>query len=427
MKVRSWTCVLGLLISQVCRAGFDELPEENLLHIFSFLDESSLASVKKVDHRFQNVGSDKTLQFNFWSKILNQFQYSQGLNQSTILYKGKVYTKGTNIRGCLGLGEAVKKTKVYKRVISLRSLQVTSVQAGSNHSLALTSQGEVYVWGFNKGGVLGVGKKRAAWKPMLIRSLKGIKMAAIRTHERHSLALTEDGAVYSWGQNNFGQLGIWGGVGVRTPILVDNFSNTRITAIHVGQDYSLALSDEGRVYSWGKNEHGQLGNGTTYTGWTPTPIHIPRDERVVAIHGGTQHSLALTESGKVYGWGGNRFGQVGDGTRRASVSKPVQILSLPEGDHVVSLKAGHDYSLALTKQGVLYAWGSNFFAQDDQKGPSFYSVPTVIPSSFGNKFVTMEASTKRSAWAFDHEGYIQEWGDKTLRSIWTLPSHPAHQ
>jgi alpha-tubulin suppressor-like RCC1 family protein len=126
-------------------------------------------------------------------------------------------------------------------------------------------------------------------------------------------------------------------------------------------NFSVALTRKGEVYTWGGNQHGQLGTGTTASGWSPARVAFPRGAKVAAIAAGADHVVAITTFGVVYTWGHNHRGQIGDGST-ADRHEPVAVTKGIKG--LVSIvAAGNGISAAVTKSGDLYLWGRNTFGQ----------------------------------------------------------------
>jgi uncharacterized repeat protein (TIGR02543 family) len=195
---------------------------------------------------------------------------------------------------------------------------------GGAHSLAVTSTGRVYAGGWNGVGQLGDGTTTNRSSPTLIT------FAALQTGETiqsvnagggaHSLAVTSTGRVYAWGLNEQGQLGDGTTTNRSTPTLI-TFTGLQtgetIQNVDAGQLHSLAITTTGSVYTWGLNEHGQLGYGTTTNRSSPTrrtSFGLTFRETIQSVSAGQVNSLAITTTGRVFAWGWNGSGQLGDGT-----------------------------------------------------------------------------------------------------------------
>ncbi|MBV1852248.1 RCC1 domain-containing protein [Catellatospora tritici] len=249
---------------------------------------------------------------------------------------------------------------------------VRAVAAGGAHSLFLLSNGTVKAAGLNALGQLGDGTRETRAVPGNVIGLSGVK--AIAAGYDHSLALLNDGTMMAWGTNSDGQLGI----GTTTPTSSDLPLKVvglkgKVTAIAAGDFFSLALLADGTVQAWGENRYGQLGNGTTSDQPQPTPVTVSGLTGVRAIDGGATHSLAALRDGSVRSWGDNSTGQLGTGDTTPS-SVPVPVVQL--GAKVKAVAAGDGYSLALTEGGKVKGWGEN---SDGELGDGTYVSPRLTP------------------------------------------------
>jgi alpha-tubulin suppressor-like RCC1 family protein len=187
---------------------------------------------------------------------------------------------------------------------------VVELSVGYYHWLALRGDGSVWSWGNNDYGQLGDGSDLGRSTPRQVPGLSGV--VAISAGIYDSLALRDDGTVWSWGYNGQGQLGDGTITHRSTPVQVPGLRG--VTAVSAASSfYSLALRDDGTVWTWGANALGQLGDGTRTS--RPTPGQVPGLSGVVALSAGFLHVLALHGNGSVWTWGYNVYGQLGDGTR----------------------------------------------------------------------------------------------------------------
>jgi alpha-tubulin suppressor-like RCC1 family protein len=292
---------------------------------------------------------------------------------------------------------------------------VVAVAAGLWHSLALTRSGRVFAWGDDRYGQLGNGTTRPSYRPVAVAGLSpDDPVIDISAGAFHSLAVTRSGAVYSWGANTNGQLGTGttqpSPSAVRLVALPDRDS---VVAVAGAGFHSLALTRSGRVYAWGDNRIGQDGSSAVGV-ISPTPVQIaglPDRDPVVAVCGGFAHSLALTRSGRVYAWGDKNSGQLGSITNRAA-DVPGLALGLPPEDPVTALAGGSFFSLALTRSGRVYAWGDNNFGQLGVVGSgSFSSVPVVVSGlPHADPAVHLAGGLQHSL-AVTRDGRVYAWGD----------------
>ena len=199
---------------------------------------------------------------------------------------------------------------------------IVAVAAGEGYSLALDGLGRVGSWGRTSPSRAFPGSNAT---PALVSGLTGI--VAIAAAGEHALALKSDGSVLAWRSNRNGKLG--DGTEVDRLAVTATLLTSQITAIAAGGDNSLALRSDGMVLSWGINETGQLGSGSASPGYRPTPAAVTGLTNVVAISCGAAlgHSLALKRDGSVWSWGRNNAGQLGDGTTVSRLA-PVAVVGL---------------------------------------------------------------------------------------------------
>ncbi len=229
---------------------------------------------------------------------------------------------------------------------------VIDIKGGNFHSLALTQDGFVYAWGENAYGQLGNGDTKESYTPIKISTLSNIKAIAISFSS--SFALKDDGTVWGWGYNQF----ISSNKDTNTisnPVKIEGLSD--ITAIAGGDGFVdgafAALKKDGTVYELGS----YYTNDKHIEKRTPAEVSGLND--ITAIACGAGHYMALKKDGTVWTWGKNESGQLGDGTVISS-EKPEMVKGLSD---IVNIAAGSGHSLALGKDGTVWAWGDNMFGQ----------------------------------------------------------------
>ncbi|MDR0747367.1 MAG: hypothetical protein LBE89_05675 [Helicobacteraceae bacterium] len=258
-----------------------------------------------------------------------------------------------------------------------------AIVAGGYHSLALSEGGKVYATGQNDVGRLGLGNYNNYNSFTKVTSLSDKSITSISAGIDHSFALSNDGKVYATGKNNNGQLGLGDYNNYNSFTEVISLADETITSIFAGEYYSFAISSEGKVYATGGNGYGQLGLGDTTGHNTFTEVTDLSNKNIIAISAGFNHSLALSEGGKVYAAGGNSFGQRGVGTS-SDQSSFTEVSSL-NSFVVTSIVAGAYHSLALSSGGIVGATGSNNFGQlglgDDNDRNTFTHVSALTEAS----------------------------------------------
>ncbi len=273
---------------------------------------------------------------------------------------GRVLAWGYNNDGELG-DRTTTSSLTPVKVVLPQGTRVKAIRAGCFHSLALTTKGHVLAWGFGGQGELGIGSTLSSPDPVRVTLPKGTKVRAISAGSGHSLAVTTTGRLYAWGSNGSGQLGDGTTIDRDTPVRVKLPKGTKVTLIAAGEGHSLARTSTGRVLAWGDNTDGDLGNGTTTGSLTPVTVKLPRRAKVRGLFGGCAQSLARTARGHVLAWGDNSTGALGNGTTTNS-DIPVRV-KLPAHTKVTAVAAGCDHNLALTARGHVLAWGFGALGQ----------------------------------------------------------------
>ncbi len=269
---------------------------------------------------------------------------------------GNLYAWGYNGYGQLGIGNLTQESTPVKVSMPAGVIPL-SVAAGNDHSLAIGSDGKIYAWGHNSFGQLGNGTTTDSHVPIAISLPAGVSARAIAAEGFSSMALGSDGNVYTWGDGANGALGNGGTANQNTPVKVSLPAGVTATAIAAERHSAMAIGSNGVLYAWGVNTDGELGNGTTTQANSPVAVSMPGGVTASAIAGGGAHSLAVGSNGLLYAWGYNAYGQVGNGTT-AVQKTPVQI-ALPSGVDPVAVTAGMDSSYTIGSDGTLYAWGYN--------------------------------------------------------------------
>lgn len=167
----------------------------------------------------------------------------------------------------------------------------------------------------------------------------------------HTLIIKDDGSLWAWGANSHGQLGDGTSLGKTTPIKVGEDRDWLM--VQAGFRYSVSLKMDGTLWAWGANHYGQLGDGTTQDKSTPSQIGVSADW--ISLSAGDGHVFALKKDGSLWGWGRNDYGQVIPGAANNIITTPVQLGKLNEWRVVM---AGECNTLAIKKDGTLWSWGS---------------------------------------------------------------------
>ncbi len=296
------------------------------------------------------------------------------------------------------------------------------IAAGELHTVFLKRDGMLLGWGYNNYGELGDGTEKKRLIPVEVKgpggkgNLEGI--AAIAAGGAHTLALKKDGTVWAWGRNNKGQLGDDTDDDRKTPVQVKGPGGKKnlegIISIAAGELHTIAVKNDGSVWGWGYNNDWQLGDGTSKKRLTPVQVKGPGGqgflEGIVAVAAGSTHTLALKKDGTVWAWGNNDKGQLGDDTGDSSKT-PVLVKGLKG---VIAIAAGSTHSLAVKADGTLWAWGNNVSGQLGDKGITNRLAPVWVKSIAG---VTTVAAGENHSIALKADGTVWTWGSNSAGQL----------
>jgi alpha-tubulin suppressor-like RCC1 family protein len=280
---------------------------------------------------------------------------------------------------------------------AFQELKNTAIAAASDHSLALKQDGTVWAWGYNGYGQLGDSSTTNQKTPVMVKDLT--EVTAIAAGFSHSLALKQDGTVWAWGDNAQGQLGDSSTTNQKTPVMVKDL--TEVTAIAAGFSHSLALKQDGTVWAWGDNAQGQLGDSSTTN--QKTPVMVKDLTEVTAIAAGSCHSFALKQNGTVWAWGYNMQGQLGNSSTTTQKT-PVMVKDLTD---VTAIAAGSYHSLALKQDGTVWAWGLNNYGQLGDSSTTNQKTPVMVKDLTE---VTAIAAGGAHSLALKQDGTVWAWG-----------------
>ncbi|CAL9191540.1 unnamed protein product [Musa hybrid cultivar] len=278
----------------------------------------------------------------------------------------QVYSWGWGDFGRLGHGNS-SDVFTPQPIKALQRLKIKQIACGDSHCLAVTMNGEVQrqvlvaklilrvSWGRNQNGQLGLGTTDDSLVPQKIQAFQGICVKMIAAGAEHTAAVTEDGDLYGWGWGRYGNLGLGDRNDRLTPEKVTSIKGENMVLVACGWRHTIAVSSSGNLYTYGWSKYGQLGHGDFEDHLSPHLLEALKDSCISQISGGWRHTMALTSDGRLYGWGWNKFGQLGVGDNDDHCS-PVQV-KLPEEQKVKQISCGWRHTLALTERGNVFSWG----------------------------------------------------------------------
>uniref|UniRef100_A0A8D0WXT9 HECT-type E3 ubiquitin transferase n=1 Tax=Sus scrofa TaxID=9823 RepID=A0A8D0WXT9_PIG len=272
-----------------------------------------------------------------------------------LLEDGEVYTCGLNTKGQLGHEREGNKPE---QIGALADEHIVHVACGESHSLALSDRGQLFSWGAGSDGQLGLmTTEESVAVPRLIQKLNQQTILQVSCGNWHCLALAADGQFFTWGKNSHGQLGLGKEFPSQaSPQRVRSLEGIPLAQVAAGGAHSFALSLSGAVFGWGMNNAGQLGLSDEEDRESPCHVKLLRAQKVVYISCGEEHTAVLTKSGGVFTFGAGSCGQLGHDSMNDEVN-PRRVLELM-GSEVTQIACGRQHTLAFVpSSGLIYAFG----------------------------------------------------------------------
>lgn len=243
--------------------------------------------------------------------------------------------------------------------------RVISIDCGSSHSLALieTQEGTIVTsWGRGEDGQLGHGDAEERLIPQAVFNLIHRNISQIYCGAEYSIALSgKDNLVYSWGWGDFGRLGHADCKDVFVPTPIPALVGVPVQAVSCGDTHTLVATKSGALFSFGRNQNGQLGNGSLVDCLEPQQVESLAEEKVIEVACGAEHSVCCTEDGRVYAWGWGRYGNIGDGDTHDR-QRPTRVLGLNDVK-ITKIACGWRHTLAIDESGSVFSWGWSKYGQ----------------------------------------------------------------
>lgn len=303
---------------------------------------------------------------------------------------GNVWSWGENGSGQLGLGDSQNR-HVPTKIPLFSTSKVVEIAAGGYTSFARTVDGSVFAWGNNQTRMLGdasLTELEIADAPMLVSELSDLFITHIAAGEATVAAIASDGSVWLWGENGYQQAGVSASSeDVATPTQKLFSVSYLAQDVVFGDTHTSVLCIDGSLIGFGLNQYGQFGNNKT----TDTPTTAKNNTqnymatfgsqvRITAVAAGSTHMVAMSATGDVYTWGSNRNGQLGGNPENTKVPSAVDF---SQEDYAVSVAAGYENTALIDSEGHLYMWGSNSTGQLGNGGTTDSDVPVAVKGENG--------------------------------------------
>ena len=330
------------------------------------------------------VHTDATAGINFEQLAVGTFT-AYAVDDAGLGYSWGEGRIGLLNRGLLGAGAQVSQRMVPGPIEMPPNATFSEIIAAEERAFALATDGTAYAWGSGQLGQLGDGNYTSAQltpTPVTMPQAN-VTFTRLSALGDHAVAIGSDGNTYAWGSNSDGLLGKAGQPTMRAvPTKVFTPNNVTYTDVAVGWDFSIAIGNDQRLYAWGSNYLGALGNPST--GWgsaVPVRVQTPQQLRFVKVVSGGKHTLALTDEGEIYAWGANHFGAIGNGTSSTTGQDTPVPVTAPLDVRFTDIAAGAGTSFAIGDDGKTYSWGQNGYYQlgDGTAVESWEPTPVLLP------------------------------------------------
>jgi len=336
-----------------------------------------------------------------------------GRQTCALLSSGSVACWGDNALG--QLGNASTDSSPSPVFVSGIGEETAEVAAGASHGCAATLSGRVLCWGDNEHGQLGNGAwgpgTESPW-PLAVPGLPG-DTAALAAGDGHSCAIGAGGSLLCWGRNDFGQAGLGTSDSpVSAPAAVTGLGSGVIQA-SAGGLHTCAVTSDGLAFCWGRNDFGQLGDGSTTDRSAPAAVSLGSGVSVASVAAGSHHSCAVTSGGGALCWGRNDFGQLGDGST-GERRTPVSVSGLDAG--VLRLSCGELHTCALMDSGIVKCWGANAFGQLGNGSTSRSKWPVDV-SSLESPAEALDCGTNHTCAVLASSGAMLCWGSNAFGQL----------
>ena len=337
------------------------------------------------------------------------------LSSAAVCIEGNLYAWGYNNARQVSPSSVQLHFREPTRIKELESIYSVSISMNENgHSLAINTYRNAWMWGNLEGAIIlptQIIFENTSQTYAITFPHEPIPVAAGDTH---SLSI-ENGVLWAWGGNNYGQLGNGTNVGSSHPIkIMEN-----VFSVATGAHHSFAILHDGSLWAWGRNTHGQLGDGTTENRNVPVRIM----ESVIEVTTGFNHTLARDYYGNVWAWGYNGSGRLGTGSVEAKLT-PTNITEFfyqnGQSNQIIQVSAGRVHSMALDENRYLWVWGEwnwGDYLQNNNYLPQRTEINSILSVSAGNRYA-MLIDTNRNLLA---------WGHNVYGRLGTGTNSPQHQ
>jgi alpha-tubulin suppressor-like RCC1 family protein len=294
----------------------------------------------------------------------------------------------------------------------------------------ITNENKLYMWGGDTSGILWSDESYTQTHiPTLYEIPNNETPIQIKVSELHMGVITEEGNLYMMGENSNGRVGDGTFTDKNTLTLITIPNNETPKQLSLGNEFTGLITEEGKLYMWGDNFEGQLGDGTEVNKNTPTLINIPNNETPKQLSLGEKHAGIITEEGNLYMWGYNSDGQLGDGTE-VDKNTPT-LINIPNNETPKQLSLGSDFSGLITEENNLYMWGHNNGGQLGDGTLVDKNTPTLITLPNNHTLIDLQCG-ETSSFLLTLDNRVLYWGwnlasmlgDESTNNVISPQYHP---
>ncbi|KAI4330103.1 hypothetical protein MLD38_028410 [Melastoma candidum] len=331
----------------------------------------------------------------------------------------EVYSWGWGDFGRLGHGNS-SDFFTPQPVKALHGVRIKQIACGDSHCLAVTMDGEVQSWGRNQNGQLGLGSTEDSLLPQKIHAFQGVPVKMVAAGAEHTAAVTENGELYGWGWGCYGNLGLGDRNDRLVPERVSSVHGEKMVMVACGWRHTISVSASGTLYTFGWSKYGQLGHGDFEDHLIPHKLEALQGSIISQVSGGWRHTMALTADGKLYGWGWNKFGQVGVGDNIDHCA-PVQV-KFPNDQNIIQVSCGWRHTLAITEQHDVFSWGRGTNGQLGHGESIDRNIPKIIETLSidglsGQQILSSELDASGKIWVSPSERYAVVPGETVQMDV----------
>ena len=360
--------------------------------------------------RWGKISNDESSSEPICLNQINGFSIDKIINNGVFIIvqdtEGKIWLWGQNSYGQCGNGTT---DYVYNPICLNDKFTVDKIIATGYTNIMQDTEGKIWAWGQNGYGKCGTGTTTNVTTPTQINTDTNFKIDKIITTGNTNIVQDTEGRIWSWGQNSYGQCGTGTTTNVTTPTQINTDTNFKIDKIITTGNTNIVQDTEGRIWSWGQNSYGQCGTGTTTNVTTPTQINTGTNFRIDKIIIAGDTNIIQDTEGKIWSWGRNNYGQCGTGTT-TNVLTPTQINSETNFRINEIITTGYTNTVQDT-EGKIWSWGWNAYGQCGTGNGKNVLVPTCILEGMGSTDIERLNPNGYTIFVKDSNGKVWSWGN----------------